>query len=116
MTSSMPVIQTDVENEILRLSSILETTTEEFRDQLVTSAKAQNEYRREYAKAFVQHRLSDKMSEKTSEQQAILDVEELLAFRLHHEALARGLEEKCRSLREQIGGVRTLSANVRAQT
>lgn len=109
--------QLDIENEIIRLEGILEEVTDEFATACVDAAEAEAKYRVEYAKAFTRYRLGvEKSSEKTAEAQATVEVGELLAGRRSAEALQRGLEEKCRSLRSSLDAVRTLSANVRAQT
>lgn len=107
--------QLDIENEIIRLSGILEDTTDEFATACLDAAGKEATYRVEYAKAFARHRITGD-SEKTSEANATVEVGELLGARRSAEALQRGLEEKCRSLRSSLDAVRTLSANVRAQT
>lgn len=107
----------DLENEIVRLEGILENTTDEFAVVCVKAANAEAVFRVNYAKAFVRYRVGEtKSSEKTAEAQATVECEEELFSRRIAEAEQRGLEEKCRSLRESLGAVRTLSANVRAQT
>lgn len=109
--------QMDIENEITRLSALLEEQTHEFGTVLSERARAEGEYRVEYARVFTTLRMGpNKMSEETCKQQATVDVGELLTRRLGAEARERYLEEQCRSLRSQLDAVRTLSANVRAQT
>ena len=107
--------QHDIENEIIRLSAILEDTTDEFAKIAVEAAGAEAHYRVEYAKSFARHRITGE-SEKTSEANATVECGELLKSRRGLEAQQRGLEERCRSLRSSLDAVRTLSANVRAQT
>lgn len=108
--------QLDIENEIIRLEGILEDTTDEFAIVCIEASNAEATYRVAYAKAFVRHRIEDKSSEKTAEAQSTVDCEDLLVARRGAEGQQRGLEEKCRSLRSSLDAVRTLSANVRAQT
>src|SRR5262245_39253084 len=107
--------QLDIENEIIRLEGILEEKTDEFAEVVVKAARAEATYRVEYAKAFARYRMAGD-SEKTSEAKATIEAGELLMERRSKEAQQRGLEEKCRSLRSSLDAVRTLSANVRAQT
>jgi hypothetical protein len=117
MSDTMVLSQADIEGEITRLSNILENTTEEFGKAIREAKQAEADYRIEYAKAFTTHRLgADKVSEKTAEMMATVNVAANLRLRLSKEAIERYLEEKCRSLRAQLDAVRTLSANVRAQT
>lgn len=115
--ASYMVTQGDIENEILRLSSLLEEQTREYGDRLKESSDHESAYRIAYARAFAQHRLGgEKLSEETCKQLATSECSELLTARLASEAVTRFLEEQCRSLRAQLDAVRTLSANVRAQT
>lgn len=108
--------QFDIESEIIRLEGLLEDTTDGFAKACVEAAGKEATYRVNYAKAFVRYRLIDKSSEKTAEAQATVECEVLLFERRAAEGTQRGLEEKCRSLRSSLDAVRTLSANVRAQT
>lgn len=107
--------QIDIEGEIIRLVGILEETTDEFASVSVRAAKSEAEYRVRYAKSFARHRLGGD-SEKTAEANAVIECEHELLERRSLESQQRGLEEKCRSLRSSLDAVRTLSANVRAQT
>jgi hypothetical protein len=109
--------QLDIENEIIRLEGILEDTTDEFAKVCQQAANAEATFRVSYAKSFVRYRLGvEKSSEKTAEAQATAECERELFDRRGLESQQRGLEEKCRSLRASLDAVRTLSANVRAQT
>ena len=107
--------QLDIENEIIRLEGVLEGTTDDFASIAIDAARAEARYRVDYAKAFARYRMNGD-SEKTSEAKATVECAELLMERRSKEAQQRGLEEKCRSLRSSLDAVRTLSANVRAQT
>lgn len=111
------VTQSDIENEILRLSSLLEEQTREYGRVLEEQAQAEAAYRISYATVFTSLRMGpEKLSEETCKQKATEDCREALSRRLAADAKARYLEEQCRSLRAQLDAVRTLSANVRAQT
>ena len=111
------VNQADIEHEILRLSELLEEQTHEYGKVLQLSKEAEAAYRIGYARSFTSHRLGgEKVSEETCKQLATQENADLLAHRLSAEAQERYLEEQCRSLRERLGAVRTLSANVRSQT
>lgn len=107
--------QFDIETEIIRLEGVLEDTTDEFAKIVVRAAAAEATYRVGYAKAFARFRLTGS-SEKTADAEAVSECERELHERKSLEAQQRGLEEKCRSLRASLDAVRTLSANVRAQT
>lgn len=110
------VTQANIESEILRISGILEEQTGEFQDAIRSARHAEADYRLAFAKAFVRHRVTDKVAEKTAEHMALIDCEDLLYERKRTEGLERHLEEQLRSLRAQLDAVRTLAANVRAQT
>jgi hypothetical protein len=113
--STYIVNQGEIENEILRLSDLLEAQTHEYGQALNARAVAEADYRVQYARSFTKYRF-EKLSEETSKQKATDEVGHLLVLRLSAEAKERFLEEQCRSLRAQLDAVRTLSANVRAQT
>jgi hypothetical protein len=108
--------QLDIEAEISRLSGILEDRTQNYGDAIQEAATAEARYRVAHAKAFVRARILEKLAERTADATATVECEELLLDRKAKEGLARALEEACRSLREQLGAVRTLSANIRSQT
>lgn len=115
------VYQEDIENEILRLSQILENATGELATVSEAAANAEADYRVLYAQVFYnpdgfREPKVDKLTEKIREAVAIdVSSEELRRYKV---GMARqlSLQEKCRQLRAQLDAVRTLSANVRGQT
>lgn len=119
-TAQRLVHQEDIENEILRLSDLLETATNLLADVSEEAAEAEADYRVSYAHEFYSPTRPDgdetKLTEKLRESLATIACDEIL--HRHKIAAARqlSLQEKCRQLRAQLDAVRTLSANVRGQT
>ena len=116
------VYQGDIEHEIERISGLLETATGQLATAAEDAANAEADYRVKYAQAFyspTRFRPIDadtKLTEKIREALATdICSEELRTYKVAS-ARSRALEEKCRQLREQLGALRTLSANVRVQT
>lgn len=117
MPDGQVLTQAEIEKYITDISDDLDSATHAYGDALNASAEAEGNYRVEYAKAMTRLKFGErKMSDEAAKQQATIECEELLHERLSKGAVERYLEERCRSLRARLDAVRTLSANVRAQT
>lgn len=111
------VVQGDIEGEIVRISDRLEKATDRLQEVSVAHAHAEADYRYAYAQAFLKRREGDeKLTDKIREQRATEETTEQFRARRVAEAEQMSLQEKCRQLRSQLDAIRTLSANVRAQT
>lgn len=111
MNRNNPISQVEVENEILRLLSDLETETEAFEILAVDSAKKEALYKSNWAKEY----LAAKGSIKEREAWADYKTDELVYDLKIAEALTKTKREKLLSVRCAIDAMRTLNANVRAQ-
>lgn len=106
-----PISQVEIENELLRLMSMLEEETETFESLAEDAAKKDALYKANWAKEY----LSAKGSIKEREAWADYKLsEESYDFKIS-EALVRSKREKLTSLRTSIDALRTLNANVRSQ-
>ena len=107
-----PISQVGVEQEILRLTDMLENETENFetlaQDAAVKEANLKSSWAKEY--------LSAKGSIKEREAWADYKLQDPLMQHKISEALVKSKREKLHSLRTSIDALRTLAANVRAQT
>lgn len=111
MNRSKPISQVEVEEEILRLTSMLEDETETFEVLAQDAANKEAAYKSMWAKEY----LSAKGSIKEREAWADYRLEkEIYDWKLS-EALVKSKREKLHSLRTSIDALRTLAANVRAQ-
>ena len=113
------VTQDDIERQIFRLTGVLETATGELQTALLDHANADADYKAAYAQAFLNPKTApsdERVTDKIREQRAVAETDELFRTRRITEARQVGLQEKCRQLRAQVDALRTLSANVRAQT
>lgn len=104
--------QADVEEELVRLSDALENKTHELARHSTAWAEAEVNFKRAFAQAFV----SAEGAMDLREQIAVLETaDERMAWRAA-EALRDSTQELCRTYRNQIDALRTIGANVRAQT
>lgn len=111
------VTQSWLEAEIVRLAGLLETATGQLATVSEEHANAEADHRFAYAQAFLKMRDGEeKITDKVREQRATAETTEEFRTRRIAEAKQMSLQEKCRQLRAQLDAIRTLSANVRAQT
>lgn len=112
MARTRPISQVEIEQEIIRLTSMLEDETETFEALAVDAAEKEADYKASWAKEY----LSAKGS--IREREAWADYK--LEIQIHNhkiaEALVKSKRERLSSLRTSIDALRTLAANVRAQT
>lgn len=104
--------QAEVESEMMRLSALLEDNTYHLAGLAQDAAQAEADFKRDWAKAF----LAATGAVRLRESEADLATER--AF--FNQQLAKGAEKAKRellySLRAQLDVLRSISANVRAQT
>lgn len=111
MNRTKPISQIEVEEEILRLTDLLESETEAFEQLATNAAMAEANYKSSWAKEY----LGAKGSIKEREAWADYKLEDLSMNYKINEALVKSKREKLHSLRTSIDALRTLAANVRAQ-
>lgn len=104
--------QSEIEEELMRLSGMLETETEVFAVLAEDHAKKEARYKVEWAKVYLSEEGSIKHRESLAEYK---NAENLYDMKIS-DALLRSKREKLFSLRDSMGALRTLAANVRAQT
>jgi hypothetical protein len=106
-----PISQVEIEEEIIRLTDLLENETESFEQLAVDSAVKESNYKASWAKEY----LGAKGSIKEREAWADYKLEDMaMQFKIS-EALVKSKREKLNSLRTNVDALRTLAANVRAQ-
>lgn len=110
-----PISQDEIEQEILRLSTMLEDATDNFAVLAEESAKKDALHKVAWAKSFLGTPTEYK-TVKDRESWAEYQNEATLYDARIADALMRAQRERLLSLRESIGALRTLAANVRAQT
>lgn len=112
MNRNRPISQVEVEEEILRLTGLLEDETENFevlaQDGAIKDATMKSSWAKEY--------LGAKGSIREREAWADYKLEDLIMQHKIAEALVKSKRERLHSLRTSIDALRTLAANVRAQT
>lgn len=112
MSRSRPISQVEIEDEILRLTDLLESETEAFEKLALDAAVKESNYKSSWSKEY----LGAKGSIKEREAWADYKLEDpALQYKIS-EALVKSKREKLHSLRTSIDALRTLAANVRAQT
>lgn len=115
--------QAGVEEEILRLCSLLDDSVEhDLPDRALSAANSEAEYRVEYAKQILlagnQPGSARNGLTTVDEREAIALVrcERLLRERLVSEALYETVKQRNHAIRTRIDALRTVSANLRGQT
>jgi len=111
MARTRPISQVEIEDEIIRLTEMLETETEHFEQLAIVAATKEASYKSARAKEC----LAAKGSIKEREAWADYKLEEITMQYKISEALVKSKREKLNSLRTSIDALRTLAANVRAQ-
>jgi len=107
-----PLSQVEIENEIRRLTALLETETETFGVLAEDEAKKSAGFKRIWAKTY----LAGEGSIANREAWANWECGDEMHDAKIAEALLKAKREKLTSLRTSIDALRTLSANVRVQT
>lgn len=111
MARNRPISQVEIEEEIMRLTDLLESETETFEQLAMDSAIKESNYKSSWSKEY----LGAKGSIKEREAWADYKLEDLAMQYKISEALVKSKREKLHSLRTNIDALRTLAANVRAQ-
>lgn len=106
-----PISQIDVENELMRLMTILEEETEAFEFLAQDAAKKEALYKSNWAKTYISS--VGPVREREARCDQIMS-DFLYDYKIS-EALVKAKREKLTSLRTSIDALRTLNANVRAQ-
>lgn len=113
--------QVQIEAEIERLSALLEQATDEYAANLSKQAEAEVNYKRKQAHGVIAHANSSALGQTrltATERDArlFLQHQEEYATLKILTALVESLKEAMRTYRHQLDALRTLAANVRAQT
>ena len=111
MNRTKPISQVEIEEEIMRLTDLLESETEAFEQLAMDCAIKESNYNASWAKEY----LGAKGSIKEREAWADYKLEDMAMQYKISEALVKSKREKLHSLRTNIDALRTLAANVRAQ-
>lgn len=108
-----PLHPVEIENELIRLGNELETLTEELGKQGESVGRWEVDYKRARAKARLR---SDKKSGEDRDAEAVLaSIGEYESFRAGS-AIYDAMRDRSYTIRVQIEILRTIAANVRAQT
>lgn len=111
LPQNRPVTQIEIENEIIRLSSLLEEETEKYAVLIEDQAKKEARHKKNWAQAYLAADGSIKERESwATYQEAEGEFDLKIA-----EALAKAKREKLTSLRTSLDSLRTLAANLRVQ-
>ncbi len=108
--------QAEIENEILRVTNELEQQTYTFADVADLAATAEADYKLRYARAVVTLSTQSKMTAADKAARAELAAAEQLREWKVADARLKSTKEALLSLRARLDALRSLSANVRAQT
>ncbi len=111
MARNSPISQVEVEEELLRLVSVLENETEAFETLAVDGAKKEAAYKSNWAKSYLSAKGSIREREAWADYQMN---DENYDYKIS-EGLVRAKREQLLSLRTSIDALRTLNANVRSQ-
>lgn len=105
-----PVSQTDIEQNILRLSDLCERATHEVRKRGEMKASARTEYAVESAKARLR---SERTTVGERDDEATVATAALLNEKEFTEALFESAKEAGRNFRAQLDALRSINANLR---
>lgn len=103
-----------VQDELARLTELLERTTEAYARQAELTNAAEVEWKRAEAVSLAES-CTDKKPEYLRKAEAMVNYGHLFADWRTKLAVQDGLTEKCRTLRTAIESLRTISANLRGQ-
>jgi hypothetical protein len=107
-----PITQGDIEESIIRLVEDLEEHTEAFEVLAIDQAKKEARFKGSWAKEYLAATGSIKERESWADYKL---ADELYAVKMA-DALLKAKKEKLNSIRTSLDSLRTLAANVRAQT
>ena len=107
-----PITQVDVEENILRLTEELEDHTEAFEVLAIDQSKKEARYKGSWAKEYLAAQGSIKERASWADYKL---ADELYDVKMA-DALLKAKKEKLNSIRTALDSLRTLAANVRAQT
>ena len=107
-----PLSQADIEEELMRLSALLEEATDDYAILAEDEAKKAARHKSAWATAYIR----EEGAVKYRESMADYKTEDSLYDMKIAEALTKAKREKMLSLRSSMDALRTLAANVRAQT
>lgn len=108
---TQPISQVDVENELMRLLSLLEEETEAYESLAEDGAKKEALYKSNWAKEYLAAKGSIKEREAWADYKLS---EEIFDYKIA-EAMVKSKRELLTSLRTSIDALRTLNANIRFQ-
>lgn len=117
-----PLTQSEVEGEIARLSDAMEDAMDELARRAQGAADAEADYKVAYAKELLKAGTLEgsgprgRTTVDEREALALGKVEDLFRARLISEAHHNVAQERLRTQRSQIDALRTIAANIRAQT
>ena len=109
-TGAAPLSQVQIEEEIVRLSELLEGVTEELAGRAINAATADATFKSQFASRF----LIAEGPIGQREQQAMSECEDEYRERKISEALQLASQEQARNLRSQLSALQTLASNQRA--
>ena len=104
--------QAQVENEIMRLSARLENLTDELAARGRMAAEAEANYKGRHASEYLV--ATGSIAERTAH--ADVECHDLYNRRLISAAMYETTKQACRSTESQLDALRTIAANIRAQT
>lgn len=118
-----PLTQAGVEERIVDISDAMETAVEDLADKSDEAAEAEVAYKVKYAQSVLRAGArtdgtgrGGRLTEGDKEATAITECEDELRARLITEAHKEVAQEKMRTMRARLDALRTVSANIRAQT
>lgn len=104
--------QVKVEQELIRLSELMERRTNELADLAEQAAIAEVDHKAAYARAFVNTTGTSQFREHMA---TVMTCDALMRRKLK-EAVYSSAKESLHSIRAQLDALRTISANLRGQT
>lgn len=114
----------EVEQRIARASDAMDDLTDDFDQQAIDKAVAEATYKVKFAKERIKHRArpgggsgpGGRVTNDEADDHATVACEVELMNRLVTEEVLNATDQSLRSLRSQLDALRTLAANIRAQT
>ena len=113
-----PLSPMQIGSEIARLVEVLETRTDEYAGLMEKAAAAEAQFKRAYAEAMLDVISASRPKATVSEREAQVEmyVNDERETHLIMDAAAKSCKESLHSLRVQLDALRSLGANIRAQT
>lgn len=107
-----PLTQVRIESEIVRLSDLLERTTDELAGAMEKAAEHEVIWKAAEAGALLK---SDQKSAELRKAESLVKCRAEFGEHKAADAIRDALSEKCRTIRAQLDALRSLNANVRTQ-